>query len=190
MSVPATISQALTVLQGNLDTRVPGLRHKVGRRFLQADRGGNTVVWVPLRDTFEPGRQQPGVRRVSRVRVTRFEVHLWGVPSNADGTLVKRGVATPSDGWDSIAQADRMLLALACALEDSAKACQYELEEGSWEDVTGDSVSEYGLEYVALISLRIPVVYDAYFASPVTGQSITGTFEALDGDDTSGNPPP
>lgn len=171
----ATLSHILPVLETNMAARLAGLStFKTGVRYVQANSGGNLVVWVPQRDTFEPGRQQAGVRRVTRVRVANSQAYLWGVPTKADGTIYKRGetIDVNAGGRNSIGQVEAMLNALLCALEDSCKSVQYDVADGEWEDQTGDGVSEYGLGYFLPFTIRIPVVYDPLVKTHVSTDSI------------------
>jgi len=183
----ATISHILPVIEANMAARLAGVTFKTGVRHAQSNSGGNRVVWMPITDSFEPGRQQAGVRRVTRVRVVKVQVLLWGVPTKPDGTIYKRGEAIDLEagGRDSLGQTETMLNALLCALEDSCKAVQYELEDGAWEDQEGDGVTEYGLGYFLTFSVRVPVVYEELVATPVTDHT-TGYLEGS----TTITPPP
>jgi hypothetical protein len=169
-----TLAHILPTLQGNFATRLPGFSFRTGPRWIQENSGGNRMVFIPLRDTFEPGRQQPGVRRVTRVRVAHVQVFIWAVPTRADGTIYKRGepVEPDSGGRDSVGQAEAAVNALLCALEDSCRSVQYDVEGGEWADQEGESVSEYGAAYFLTFSVRIPVVYEPLLATPVNSVSI------------------
>lgn len=174
-----SLAHVLPVLETNMKARINGLARadafKRGARFVQTDTGGNRLVWIPMSDNYEPGRQQPGVKRVTRVRVAKLQAYLWGVPTKTDGTIFKRGEDVDlSNGRDSLGQVEAMLNALLCALEDSCKSVQYDLEDGAWEDTTGDSVSEYGLGYFLTLTIRIPVVYIDASATDVTSETISG----------------
>lgn len=195
-----TLSHIIPVVQANMAARLTSLQYKTGARHINDTDGGNRVVFVPASDTYEAGRQQPGVRRVIRVRVARVTTYLWGVPTRVDGTIYKRGEfippVSPSVGRDGLGQTEAMINALLCAIEDSAKQSaspgggpQWDVDgEGAWRDVLGEGVAEYGHSYLITFSVRIPVVYDALVVNGTTPTMSVGYIES-DGT-TITTPPP
>jgi hypothetical protein len=168
-----TLAHILPTLQQNFASRLGGFSFKTGARFLDDNSGGNRVVFVPLRDSFEPGRQQRGVARVTRTRVVTLQAFIWAVPTRLDNSIFKRGEAfDPDAGRDSIGQAEAAINALMCALEDSCLSGQYDVSDGEWQDQNGESVSEYGVRYVLTFTIRVPVVYDEAGAATVTAAAI------------------
>lgn len=194
-----TLQHMLPVIAANFTARLPGFSFKTGARWLQENSAGNRVVFVPIRDSWDAGRQQRGVSRVIRVRIAHVNAVIWGVATKLDGSIYKHGETIPldSNGLPNAGRYDRgqveaAINALICAIEDSCTQAdspgggpQWDLEDGMWREQEGEDISEYGQAYVLPFSIRIPVVYDELVTAPVTTQSI-GYIE----DDSSITTPP